>query len=81
MTGTHSSSHSQPPGIGTKVEVRTRFDGSWSRGFEIAEVEDDGYRVKRMTDGAVLPSVFGDHEVRRERRTTSWNEGRPGAGS
>jgi hypothetical protein len=53
--------------VGTKVEVRARFDGTWSQGFEIADVADDGYRIKRMTDGAVLPSVFRANEVRRER--------------
>jgi hypothetical protein len=52
------------------VEVKTRFDGTWSRGFEVADVEDDGLRIKRMTDGSVLPSLFRPNEVRRESHPT-----------
>ena len=63
-----------PPPLheGSRVEVRSRFDGSWSGGFEISEVVDDGYRVRRLSDGSVLPSVLHDHEVRRERRRETW---------
>jgi len=42
---------------GTRVEVRTRFDDSWGRGFEIAEVVGDGapkYRLRRRSDGSVI---------------------------
>lgn len=53
---------------GTKVEVRSRFDRSWGHGFEIAEVMDDGYRVRRMSDGSVLPVVFDKTDVRREKK-------------
>lgn len=54
---------------GTRVDVRSRFVGSWSRGFEVAEkVDEIGYRVKRLSDGAVLPDVFDEDEVRPERR-------------
>lgn len=60
------------PRVGTKVEVKARFDGTWSQGFEVADVEDDGYRIKRMTDGTVLPSLFHTHEVRRERTRATW---------
>jgi len=53
--------------------VRTRFDGTWSPGFEVAEVvEPGGYRIRRMADGVVLPSLFDDSEVRRERSRTTW---------
>ena len=31
-----------PLAPGTKVDVRNRFQGTWVRGFEIAEVTDDG---------------------------------------
>jgi hypothetical protein len=71
-THNHSNAVSRVGTVGTKVEVRTRFDGTWSQGFEIADVEDDGYRIKRMTDGTVLPSLFHRHEVRRERRRATW---------
>ena len=66
---THASRHNSP-GVGARVEVKTRFDGTWSRGFEVADVEDDGLRIKRMTDGSVLPSLFRPNEVRRERHPT-----------
>lgn len=59
-----------PPG--TKVEVRNGFDGRWSRGFEVSETDDDGYQVRRMSDGSVLPRTFPDDAVRRERRNNSW---------
>jgi hypothetical protein len=57
---------------GMRVEVRRRFDQRWARGFEIAEVVDDGgYRVRRLSDGEQLPTVFGPDDVRRERRRNS----------
>jgi hypothetical protein len=55
---------------GTRVEVRRRFDQHWSRGFEIAEAVDDGYRLKRVSDNSVLPSTFSDEEVRPEKKKT-----------
>lgn len=53
---------------GARVEVRSRFDGSWARGFEIAEAGADGYRLLRLSDHAVLPVVFGEDDIRPERR-------------
>ena len=53
---------------GTKVEVRRRFDQHWSRGFEIAEAVDDGYKLKRLSDNSVLPVVFDENEVRLEKK-------------
>jgi hypothetical protein len=53
------------------VEVRSRFDRAWARGFEVAEqvAEECGlrYRVRRRSDGSVLPVLFEDDEVRAER--------------
>lgn len=57
---------------GAKVEVRSRFDGRWSRGFEVAEVLAHGYRVRRLSDGALLPSEFDDDEIRAEKRRNMW---------
>jgi hypothetical protein len=57
---------------GTRVEVRSRFEGAWTDGFEVAEVTDEGYRIRRLSDGAVLPSLFTDIDVRRERRRETW---------
>jgi len=61
-------------GPGTRVEVRSRFDASWSRGFEIAEVVQDrepSYRVRRRSDGSLLPVLFTHDDVREERRRSS----------
>ena len=57
---------------GTKVEVRTGFDRSWTNGFSVHEVADGGYRVVRRSDGEVLPMVFPHGEVRREHKRSMW---------
>jgi len=51
--------------VGTRVAVRNRYQGWWGNGFEIAERTDDGYRVRRESDGYVLPGDFSAHDVRR----------------
>jgi hypothetical protein len=56
---------------GTRVEVRSRFDQSWARGFEVAERTDRGYRIKRLSDGMVLPTEFSDDDIRQEKRRNS----------
>jgi hypothetical protein len=53
---------------GTPVEVRNRFVGSWSHGFEIAGQSERGYRIKRLSDGSILPDEFEPTEVRAEHR-------------
>jgi hypothetical protein len=53
---------------GTRVEVRNRFDGHWARGFEVVSAEDGAYRLRRRSDGSVLPTVFAADDVRAERR-------------
>lgn len=53
---------------GTKVDVRTTFDRTWARGFEVLEATPEGYRLRRLSDGAALPAVFPDEDVRRARR-------------
>ena len=58
--------------IDARVEIRRRFDQEWARGFTIAAIEDDGYRVLRVSDGFVLPVVFAPEEVRRERKRSMW---------
>jgi len=49
---------------GRHVEVRNRFTGSWSRGFELAEIVDGGFKVRRLSDGSVLPTLFLPEDVR-----------------
>ena len=62
---------------GTRIEVRSRFDRRWARGFEVESILDGAaevpaqYRVRRRSDGAVLPAVFVDDEVREERKGRS----------
>ena len=47
---------------GDLVQVQNRFDGSWCSGFEVAEVLSGvgrrRYRIRRVSDGAVLPTLF-----------------------
>ena len=53
---------------GAAVEVRSRFDQRWSRGFEVVETTESGYVLRRLSDEMVLPVEFGPDDVRRERR-------------
>ena len=53
---------------GTPVDVRNRFVGTWSHGFEVAERVQGGYRVRRLSDDSVLPDIFSTEDVRSERR-------------
>jgi hypothetical protein len=46
------------------VEVRNRFDGEWNEGFQIIEERPSGYRLQRLSDGAVLPEEFPTQDVR-----------------
>lgn len=50
--------------VGERVEVRRRFDSQWARGFEVVEVSEAGYVVKRTSDGEVLPAEFTPDDVR-----------------
>ncbi len=56
---------------GTRVEVRSGYEGSWERGFVVDEVTESGYRLRRDLDGSVLPELPQDR-VRRERRRETW---------
>ena len=53
---------------GMRVEVRRRFDQHWARGFEVVEATESGYRLKRLSDGIELPTVFPAEDVRREHK-------------
>jgi len=53
------------PAAGEAVEVYNAFSGGWSTGSVVAEAVDSGYRLRRTSDGAVLPAVFGPSDVRR----------------
>jgi len=60
------SSLSRPLGElrpGAAVSVRTRYLGSWSNGFEVASPLRTGYRVRRVSDGAVFSEVVAFEDV------------------
>jgi hypothetical protein len=50
------------------VEVRSRFDGRWVSGFQVAETTDvageQRCRLMRLSDGVVLPELFALNDVR-----------------
>ena len=52
---------------GTEVEVLTRYERHWTTGFEIAAIDDDGFQLRRRSDGAVLPASFSAREIRPRR--------------
>lgn len=51
---------------GDRVEVVTRFSGAWVGGFAVASTTELGCRVRRLSDGDVLPVVFGFDDVRHQ---------------
>ena len=65
---------------GTRVEVRSRFESRWTRGFEVAdqvdgERDDHGeamYKVRRRSDGSILPVTFSEADLREENRRSTW---------
>jgi hypothetical protein len=68
---------------GTRVEVRSRFESRWTRGFEVADRIDgvrtaDGreeeamYRVRRRSDGSILPVTFAETDLREENKRSTW---------
>jgi hypothetical protein len=49
---------------GTSVEVLSNFSGRWVPGFNVVEIGEQGFRLRRRSDHAVLPVWFGHDEVR-----------------
>jgi hypothetical protein len=56
-----------PLAPGTQVDVRNRYQGTWTRGFEVAEITPEGYRIRRLSDGSILGELFSRDDVRRQR--------------
>lgn len=51
--------------VASRVEVRTRYEqGQWARGYEVAEVAELGYRVRRTGGRDTLPDIFVPSDVR-----------------
>ncbi len=57
---------------GTRVEVRNRLDGRWTKGFEVIEAGAESYRLRRLSDGMELPLPFDAASVRKEKRAGTW---------
>ena len=57
-----------PLAPGTEVCVWNAFLDHWTGGFAVASVEEDGYRLVRLSDGQVFDDVFRFVAVMRERR-------------
>lgn len=53
---------------GTTVEVHCRFDQRWTPGFTVVDVSEQGCRIRRTSDGCVLPAWFPLEQVRPLRR-------------
>ena len=49
---------------GTDVEVRSSFDRDWKRGFTVEDACEQGYHLRRHSDGSVLPATFPADVVR-----------------
>jgi hypothetical protein len=58
--------------VGTHVEVRSGLDDSWQDGFAVEEVTAAGYRLRRESDGTVLPELPHQRVRRRRKRSTWW---------
>ena len=57
---------------GQPIELRNEYTGQWSSGFEVADIVErrqhdravTEYRVKRSSDGSVIPALFPARRVR-----------------
>ena len=49
---------------GTHVEVYSAFNHTWMEGFEIASSAPAGYRVRRRSDGSLLPGHTSASDLR-----------------
>jgi hypothetical protein len=49
---------------GTVVELYSAFNSAWAPGFEIVDSVPGGYRVRRVSDGAVLPGHTSRADLR-----------------
>jgi len=70
VEGDPGEGHALEPG--THVEVRSTLERCWSRGFEVVEATDAGYRVRRLSDMVDLPGVIAGADVRKEKRRGTW---------
>ena len=51
--------------VASSVEVRTRYlPGQWAGGYEIAQVVELGYRIRRPGSLDTIPDIFTPEDVR-----------------
>ena len=61
-----SHQHRRDHKVASTVEVRTRYErGQWAGGYEIAQVVELGYRIRRPGSLDTLPDIFEPADVRR----------------
>jgi len=76
-TASLPANHSEPPtspslASGTRVQVRRKFDDKWATGFEVAEATTQGYRVRRLSDGELIPVPIAAVDLRKEKKRSNW---------
>ena len=52
------------PGPGQAIDVWSPSNRDWAHGFVLAATTDEGVRVRRLSDGSVLPALFDPGDVR-----------------
>jgi hypothetical protein len=62
-----------PVKAGDAVEVHSSFEDTWAAGFEVVEVVDGGFTLRRLSDGRLLPSPTGPDDVR-PASTSRWSQ-------
>lgn len=50
--------------VGMSVDVRNRFDRTWTPGFEIEALGVENCQVRRSSDGTLLPVWFSAEDIR-----------------
>lgn len=51
--------------VASRVEVRTRYQkGQWASGYEVAQVVESGYKLRRPGAADTLPDIFVPADVR-----------------
>ncbi len=48
------------------AEVWSRYSESWAPGFDVVEETERGYRLRRRSDGSMLPNTIPKSDVRHE---------------
>jgi anti-sigma B factor antagonist len=62
---------------GDPVEVVARFTDAWVGGFEVASLAAFHCRVRRVSDGEILPVEFAYHQIRPASAQRDYTDERP----